>query len=127
MKPVLLTAGFPFTVAIKTEESALKNTWETVLVGPTGGVVWLRLKTRRDLSRGVRPAVGSILKHATPATAPELATQAWLRVVERETLMGNSPRVLTGWPTIVSLVGSVEEMENIEIVFEPGLTATNVF
>jgi hypothetical protein len=41
--------------------------------------------------------------------------------------MGNSPRVLTGWPTIVSLVGSVEEMENIEIVFEPGLTATNVF
>jgi hypothetical protein len=38
--------------------------------------------------------------------------------------MGNSPRVLAGWPTMVSLVGSVESMVNIDTVFEPGLTAT---
>jgi hypothetical protein len=35
-------------------------------------------------------------KHATPAFAPELATQAWDKVVEIVTLVGNSPMVLTG-------------------------------
>lgn len=123
-KPVLLTAGFPFTVVRRAVESALKKVCDTVLVGPTGGVVWLMLKTRSSVSRGVRPLVAHIEKQAMPALAPELATQAWERVVDSATLMGNSPRVLTGWPTMVSLVGSVESMVNIETVFEPGLTAT---
>jgi hypothetical protein len=48
-------------------------------------------------------------------------------MVDSVTLIGNSPRVLTGAPTIVSLVGSVELMLNIEIVFEPGLTATKFY
>lgn len=38
--------------------------------------------------------------------------------------MGNSPSVEAGWPTMVSFVGSVGQIVNIEIVFEPGLTAT---
>jgi hypothetical protein len=80
------------------------------------------LKDRRLLSRGVRPDA-DMEKHATLAFAPELATQAWDKVVEIVTLVGNSPMVLTGWPTAVSFVGSVGQIENIDMVFEPGLTA----
>lgn len=98
-----------------------------MLVGPTGGVVWLMLKARREVSSALRPLVGHMEKQAIPALAPELATQAWFNVVDRVTLMGNSPSVSAGWPTIVSLVGSVESMVNIEIVFEPGLTATKFY
>lgn len=123
-KPVLLTVGSPFTVVRRAVESALKKVCDMVLVGPTGGVVWLMSNARRDVSSGVRPFAAHIEKQAIPALAPELATQAWERAVERATLMGNSPRVLAGWPTMVSLVGSVESMVNIDTVFEPGLTAT---
>jgi len=38
-KPVLLTAGFPFTVVIRAEKSLLKKVCETVFSGPLGGVV----------------------------------------------------------------------------------------
>lgn len=60
MNPVLLSAGSPFTVVISAVESLLKKVWDTVFVGPTGGVVWLRLKARKEVSRGVRPLVGHI-------------------------------------------------------------------
>lgn len=122
-KPVLLTAGLPFTVVSNAVESALKNVCETVLVGPTGGVLWSMLKARREVSSGVRP-LEHIEKQAIPALAPELATHAWESDVESVTLIGNSPRVFAGWPTIVNFVGSVESMLNMEMVFEPGLTAT---
>lgn len=64
------------------------------------------------------------MKQAIPALAPEFATHACLRDVERATLTGNSPKVSAGWPIIVRIVGSVGEIENMEMVFEPGLTAT---
>lgn len=97
-----------------------------MFVGPTGGVVWLMLKALRDLSSAVRPLVVHMEKQAMPALAPELATQAWFKTVESATLMGNSPSVSTGLPTIVSLVGSLGSMLNIETVFEPALTATKL-
>ena len=53
-----------------------------------------------------------------------LATQARESFEERETLMGSSPRPETGWPIMVSLVGSLAETANMETVFEPGCTAT---
>jgi hypothetical protein len=123
--PVLFLVGSPFTVAISMEESALKNTCETVFRGPDGGVVWFMAKGRRVVSRGVRP-VEDMERQAMPATAPELATQAWLRVLEMVRLVGNSPRVEAGWPIMVSFVGSVEEIWNMEMVFEPGFTAIRV-
>lgn len=49
-----------------------------------------------------------------------------MRVLEIVRLTGNSPSVLAGWPTIVNLVGSLEEIWNMEMVFEPGLTAMRV-
>ena len=67
-----------------------------MLVGPTGGVVWLMSKVRREVSNAVRPVVPDMLKHAIPALAPELATQAWPSLVEMATLMGNSPSVFYG-------------------------------
>jgi hypothetical protein len=103
-KPVLFFVGSPFTVVIRAEESELKNTCETVLSGPEGGVVCFRSKDRRLLLRGVRP-VADMEKHATPAFAPELATQAWDKFVDIVTLVENSPMVLTGWPTAVVFVG----------------------
>jgi len=96
-----------------------------VLRGPAGGVVWPRSIGRRQ-PRGDRPA-GDMEKQAIPATAPLLATQACLRVVEIVTLMGNSPRVLTGRPTMVSFVGSLGSIANIETVLEPGLTTNRVY
>lgn len=74
--PVLLTVGSPFTVVMRAEESALKSVWETVLKGPEGGVVWLMANARREVSRGERPFVEHMEKHAMPALAPEFATQA---------------------------------------------------
>lgn len=74
-KPVLLTVGSPFTVVMSEVESALKKVWETVFSGPFGGVVCPRLKGRRTVSRGFRP-FAVIEKHAIPALAPLLATQA---------------------------------------------------
>jgi hypothetical protein len=53
-----------------------------------------------------------------------LATQAWDSFVERLTETGKSPRVDAGVLRGVSWVGSVEEMLNMERVFEPGFTAT---
>lgn len=41
------------------------------------------------------------------------------------TLIGNSPRVSTGCPTMVSFVGSTGSMLNMVMVLEPGLAATN--
>lgn len=76
------------------------------------------------MSSGMRPFWGHILKQAIPAFAPEFATHACLRDAERATLTGNSPKVSAGCPTIVRTVGSTAEMENMEMVFEPGLTAT---
>lgn len=38
-KPVLFIAGSPFTVVNRAVDSALKNVWDTVFNGPTGGVV----------------------------------------------------------------------------------------
>jgi hypothetical protein len=43
------------------------------------------------------------------------------------TLIGNSPRVSAGCPTIVNLVESVGSMVNMEMVFDPGLTATRCY
>lgn len=74
-KPVLLTVGLPFTVVMSAVESALKKVWETVFSGPIGGVICPRLKGRRAVSRGFRP-FAVIEKHAIPALAPLLATQA---------------------------------------------------
>lgn len=57
-KPVVLVAGLPFTVVMRAEASALKRAWETVLVGPMGGVVCPRSKVaRRDCESGVRPVL----------------------------------------------------------------------
>lgn len=122
--PVLLTAGLPLTVVSRAVSFSLKKVCDTVLVGPTGGVVWLTLKGRSSVSRGVRPLVLHIDKQATPALAPEFATHAREREDESATLIGNSPSVEAGWPIMVSCVGSVGEMANIETVFEPGFTAT---
>jgi hypothetical protein len=36
--------------------------------------------------------------------------------------MGNSPSVSTGWPTRVGFIGEAGLIENIDTVFEPGLT-----
>lgn len=95
-----------------------------MLRGPVGGVVWFMAKGRRVVSSGERPVVADMLRQATPALAPEFATQARLSFVERVTETGNSPTVETGWPRGVRTVGSVGEMLNIESVLEPGLTAT---
>jgi hypothetical protein len=123
-KPVLLTAGFPFTVVNIAEESALKNVWETVLSGPEGGVVWFRANGRSAVSSGERPVVGDMVRQARPALAPELATHARESLDERVTETGKSPSVETGWPRGVRIVGSDEEMLNMERVLEPGFTAT---
>ncbi len=93
--------------------------------GPDGGLVWFRAKERRVVSNGERPAVGDMLRQATPALLPELATHARDRLDESVTEMGKSPSVETGWPRGVNTVGSEEEMLNMERVFEPGLTATS--
>lgn len=61
-----------------------------------------------------------------PALAPELATQAWFKVVEMATLMGNWPRVSAGLPIIARLVGLLGSIANIVIVFDPGFTAIMV-
>ena len=75
------------------------------------------------MSRGARP-FEVMLKQATPARVPLLATQARDRFVERVTETGKSPSVDTGLPRGVRSVGSDEEMLNMERVFEPGFTAT---
>jgi len=75
------------------------------------------------VSRGASP-LADMVRQATPARAPELATQATESFVERLTETGKSPSVDWGLPRQVSLVGSVGEMLNMERVFEPGLTAT---
>lgn len=75
-KPVLFFVGSPFTVVMSIVESPLKNVWETVLSGPTGGVVWFNSNGRRQVSSGVRPSFADIAKQATPAFAPEFATHA---------------------------------------------------
>lgn len=93
---MLLTVGSPLTVVMRAVESALKKVWETVFVGPTGGVVWFMSKARREVSSAVRPVVEHMEKQAIPALAPEFATQACFKVVERLTLMGNSPSVSAG-------------------------------
>ena len=79
-------------------------------------------KGRRDLSKAWSP-LDDVEKHAIPAFAPELATQAWLSLVDIDKLIGNSPRVSAGLPTIVSFVGSAESIVNMVIVLEPGFTA----
>ena len=84
---------------------------------------WFKAKGRRVLSRGVRP-LGDMVRQATPARAPVLATQARDSFVESVTETGKSPSVETGLPRGVSWVGSVGEMLNIDRVFEPGFTAT---
>jgi hypothetical protein len=94
-----------------------------VFKGPLGGLVWFKVKGRRVLSRGVRP-LEDMVRQATPARAPVLATQARDSFVESVTETGKSPSVETGLPRGVSWVGSVGEMLNIDRVFEPGFTAT---
>jgi len=71
-------------------------------------------KLRRFVSNGARPEVEDIEKQANPAFAPEFATHACLRVVESATLIGNSPSVFTGWPSIFSFVGSIESIVNLD-------------
>ena len=84
----------------------------------------MRAKGRRVVSRGERPVVEHILTQATPALTPVLATHATDNFEERDTDTGKSPRVETGWPRGVRIVGSDEEMLNMERVLEPGFTAT---
>ena len=86
----------------------------------------MMLKGRIEVSSALRPSVADMEKHAIPALAPELATQAWFKVVDRATLIGSSPRVSAGWPTMVSLVESIESIVNIETVFEPGYDCNQV-
>jgi hypothetical protein len=124
-KPVLFTIGFPFTVVMRAVESALKNVWEIVLNGPLGGVLWPSGIGRCAVSRGVRPLAEMDI-HEMPELAPELATHAVESFAEIERDIGKSPSVGAGWPTIVSLQGSLGEMVNIETVFEPGFTARSV-
>lgn len=66
-------------------------------------------------------------KQAIPARAPVLPTHAMWFFGEMATVLGNSPMVSTGWPIMVSFVGSWEEMVNIDTVLEPGLTANTMF
>ena len=80
----------------------------------------------RDWERGVRPFLGSASKQARPALAPVLATQASEFLALSATVAGNSPRVSTGLPTMVSCVGSSAEMVIIVRVLDPALTATSM-
>ena len=122
MKPVLLTVGSPLTVVMRAVSSLLKNVSATELVGPAGGVVWLRSKGRR-VSMAERPVSSQNVAQAMPALAPEFATQASLCFLETARLTGNSPAVSTGLPTMVNLVGSQSSILNKERVFDPALTA----
>lgn len=81
-------------------------------------------KGRSSVSRGERPVVGDILRQAIPARAPVLATHARESFVDSVTETGKSPSVDTGCPRGVRIVGSEEEILNMETVLQPGFTAT---
>ena len=120
-KPVLLTAGLPFTVAKRRDSSSEKNTCETVFVGPTGGVVWMRPNDRKS-SIAPSPCLEK-LEQDTPLLAPVVPTHASWCFADAATVFGNSPGSEAAWPTMVSLVGSRGSMDIIDRVLLPALTA----
>lgn len=61
--------------------------------------------------------------HEMPAMAPVDPTQTSLFFADAPTVLGNSPGTEIGVPTMVSLVGSVLSIANMERVFDPALTA----
>jgi hypothetical protein len=120
-KPVVLTAGSPFTVVRRRDSSWEKKVCETVFVGPTGGVLCWRSKGRRA-SMAPSPAEENVVQEI-PAFAPVDPTQTSLLFAEAATVFGNSPPTSTGEPTTVRLVGSWAEMAIMVRVSEPALTA----
>lgn len=99
----MFLVGSPLTVVNRVPSSPEKKTWETVFVGPTGGVVWPRAKGRRE-SKACIPRDEKELQD-TPAFAPVAPTQTSLCLAEAATVLGNSPGMARGWPSMVSLVG----------------------
>lgn len=75
MKPGV--GGWPFTVRMRAVEEGLNKMSEAVPGGPAGGVVCFSGIGKRWVS-GVRPVLWSVVKQATPATAPPFRTQAGL-------------------------------------------------
>jgi hypothetical protein len=120
-KPVLFTAGSPFTVVKSVISSSEKKTCETVFVGPTGGVLCPRSKGRRS-SMGPSPRAVNC-EQETPATAPVEPTQTSEFLAEAATVVGNSAGMGTGSPTRRREVGFWGSMVSMERVFDPALTA----
>jgi hypothetical protein len=58
-----------------------------------------------------------------PATAPVEPTQTRLFFAEAATVLGNSPGMEIGCPTITSFVGSEVDIDIMVRVLEPALTA----
>ena len=75
------------------------------MAGPVGGLVWVIPNDRTELANGVNPAFETA-KQATLDCPPEFNTHAALFLEENATATGNSPIVLTGFPTMVNWVGS---------------------
>jgi hypothetical protein len=125
-KPVLFTVGSPFTVVNSAVSSAEKKAWETVLVGPTGGVDCPISKGRRA-SIWPSPFSGQKLAQDIPATAPVVPTQTSLFFADAATVLGNSPGMETGLPRTVRQVGSSFDMAIMVRVLEPALTAKRLW
>lgn len=121
IKPVLFAGGLPLTAVKRTDSSPEKKTWETVLNGPTGGVVWPRPNGRRA-SILPRPCEEKDVQE-TPDFAPVVPTHTRLFLAEAATVTGKSPGTEADWPNAVSFVGSLAEIENIVRELEPAFTA----
>lgn len=119
-KPVLFWAGSPLTIVNNRDSSSEKRVCETVLVGPTGGVVYPRSNGRRS-SMAPKLFLEKLLQEI-PALAPVVPTYTRLFLIEAATVLGNSPGILTGSPITESLVRLEREMASMLSVLEPALT-----
>lgn len=92
-----------------------------MLSGPRGGVCWL-------MSKGLRASIfpnplAENDAQDTPALSPVVPTHTSLPNIEAATVLGKVPGIAIGWPTVVKHVGSEDEMDSMDKVFDPALTA----